>query len=79
MRRRDFVQGAAVAGASSSMTAGAASLAPARLEAGTGEAGATGALLPRLGPKPVVRGKKAVASSQHPIVTETMLQVMREG
>ena len=26
-----------------------------------------------------MRGKQAVASSQHPIVTQTMLQVMREG
>jgi gamma-glutamyltranspeptidase/glutathione hydrolase len=32
----------------------------------------------RVGPKDAVRGK-AVASSQHPIVTETMLQVMRDG
>jgi gamma-glutamyltranspeptidase/glutathione hydrolase len=32
-----------------------------------------------VGPKEVVRGKKAVAASQHPIVTETMLQVMRDG
>jgi gamma-glutamyltranspeptidase/glutathione hydrolase len=37
------------------------------------------AALSRVGPKPVVRGKKAVASSQHPIVTETMLDVLREG
>jgi gamma-glutamyltranspeptidase/glutathione hydrolase len=33
----------------------------------------------RQGPKPVVRGKQAVASSQHPIVTETMLDVLKAG
>jgi gamma-glutamyltranspeptidase/glutathione hydrolase len=31
------------------------------------------------GPKAVIRGKQAVASSQSPIVTETMLNVMRSG
>jgi gamma-glutamyltranspeptidase / glutathione hydrolase len=36
-------------------------------------------VLGRVGPKPVIKGKKAVASSDNPIVTETMLQVMREG
>jgi gamma-glutamyltranspeptidase / glutathione hydrolase len=35
--------------------------------------------LARVGPKPVVRGKQAVCSSSQPIVTETMLQVMRDG
>jgi gamma-glutamyltranspeptidase/glutathione hydrolase len=35
--------------------------------------------LPRQGPKAVVRGKRAVASSQHPIVTQTMLDVLRSG
>lgn len=33
----------------------------------------------RTGPKEVVRGKKAVAASQHPIVTRTMLDVLRRG
>jgi len=33
----------------------------------------------RQGPKAVVRGKQAVASSQHPIVTDTMLEVLRSG
>jgi gamma-glutamyltranspeptidase/glutathione hydrolase len=33
----------------------------------------------RQGPKEVVRGKRAVASSQHPIVTQTMLNVLKEG
>ena len=35
--------------------------------------------LPRQGPKEVVRGKRAVASSQHQIVTETMLDVLKSG
>ena len=35
--------------------------------------------LPRQGPKEVVRGKRAVASSQSPIVTRTMLDVLRAG
>ena len=33
----------------------------------------------RVGPKSAIDGSSAVASSQHPIVTETMLDVMREG
>ena len=36
-------------------------------------------LLASVGPKPVVQGKRAVASSSHPLVTDTMLQVMRAG
>jgi gamma-glutamyltranspeptidase/glutathione hydrolase len=35
--------------------------------------------LSRQGPKEVVRGKRAIASSQHPIVTQTMLDVMKSG
>ena len=35
--------------------------------------------LPRQGPKPVVRGKSAVVSTQHPIVTQTMLEVLKSG
>jgi gamma-glutamyltranspeptidase/glutathione hydrolase len=35
--------------------------------------------LPRVGPKQTVKGKKAVASSDNPIVTKTMLDVMRDG
>ena len=33
----------------------------------------------RYGPKAPVMGKTAVCASQHPIVTETMLQVMKDG
>ena len=35
--------------------------------------------LSRQGPKTVVRGKRAVASSQSPIVTQTMVDVMKAG
>ncbi len=35
--------------------------------------------LGKVGPKPVIRGKQAVCSSSHPIVTDTMLAVMRGG
>lgn len=35
--------------------------------------------LPRQGPKEIVQGKRAVASSQSPIVTQTMLDVLRGG
>jgi gamma-glutamyltranspeptidase/glutathione hydrolase len=35
--------------------------------------------LARVGPKPVIRGKQAVCSSSHPIVTDTMLAVMSGG
>jgi hypothetical protein len=58
--------------------------------AGVGALGAKAAAVPstdpfpdpelaRQGPKMVVKGKKAVASSQHPIVTQTMLEVLRSG
>jgi gamma-glutamyltranspeptidase/glutathione hydrolase len=36
-------------------------------------------VLPRVGPKPVARGKRAAASSSHPTVTRTMVDVMRAG
>ncbi|MCC7134756.1 MAG: gamma-glutamyltransferase [Gemmatimonadales bacterium] len=35
--------------------------------------------LPRIGMKPVARDKRAAASSSHPIVTRTMLDVLRAG
>jgi gamma-glutamyltranspeptidase/glutathione hydrolase len=69
MKRRDFVHTAVLGGASA---------APGTTETGT-TATADSPPLSRVGKKPVVRGKKAVASSQHPIVTDTMLDVMREG
>ena len=69
MKRRDFVHTAVLAGAGSGLAAEAAADAATGLPAGQG----------RVGPKEVVRGKKAVAASQHPIVTDTMLDVLREG
>ena len=35
--------------------------------------------LPKVGPKPVARGKRAVCSSSHPTVTDAMLQVLKDG
>lgn len=69
MKRRDFVHTAVLAGAGSGLAAEATAEAAASLPPGQG----------RVGPKEVVRGKKAVAASQHPIVTDTMLDVLREG
>jgi gamma-glutamyltranspeptidase/glutathione hydrolase len=68
MNRRDFLRGAAVTGAALQATTAGAKGEPAVTEE-----------LARQGPKAVVRGKKAVASSQHPIVTQTMLDVMKAG
>ena len=69
MNRREFFQGTAAAGVA------------AGLEPATGDRSAAPALtaLPRPGPKPAARGFRAVASSSHPVVTETMLDVMRSG
>ncbi|HTO88293.1 MAG TPA: gamma-glutamyltransferase [Thermoanaerobaculia bacterium] len=70
MNRREFLQGATVAG----MAAGMEPVAERTPPAGP----ALGAL-PRPGPKPAARGRRAVASSSHWVVTETMLAVMRAG
>jgi gamma-glutamyltranspeptidase / glutathione hydrolase len=68
MNRREFVRNATLAGTTAALANHAA--------VAQGKSPDT---LPRIGPKPVIKGKKAVASSDNPIVTETMLQVMREG
>jgi gamma-glutamyltranspeptidase / glutathione hydrolase len=65
MDRRSFLQGAALAGAGTTVK--------------PGNERASGVPLSKPGPKPVVRGKRAVASSSHPIVTDTMLAVMKDG
>lgn len=70
--RRDFLKAASLGLAS----AGAAALAPGAAEAA---ARASAPPMSRPGPKEVVRGKRAVASSQSPIVTQTMLDTMRTG
>jgi gamma-glutamyltranspeptidase/glutathione hydrolase len=69
MKRREFLEKAA-------LTAPAGALAGLPTTAAPPPATPAGG---RVGPKDVVRGKGAVAASQHPIVTETMLQVMRDG
>ena len=68
MNRRDFLRSTALAGAALQTTAGGAKAEPPSRDD-----------LPRQGPKAVVRGKRAVASSQHPIVTQTMLEVLKSG
>jgi gamma-glutamyltranspeptidase/glutathione hydrolase len=50
-----------------------------RAQPALGEQAGPCAELPRIGPKEVIRGKRAVAASQHPIVTQTMLDVLRSG
>ncbi len=67
MNRREFFEGAAAAG----FAAG--------LENRPDDEPGTLESLSRPGPKPAVKGKKAVASSSHPVVTETMLEVLRGG
>ncbi len=69
MNRREFFQGTAAAGVAS------------HVAPGTSDRNAVDGVkvLSRPGPKPVARGLRAVASSSHPIVTETMLAVMRAG
>jgi gamma-glutamyltranspeptidase/glutathione hydrolase len=71
MNRRSFLQNAAASGAAAGLGGVAAAM----------PAGATPALdaLPRTGPKPAATGQRAVASSSHAIVTETMLAVMKAG
>jgi gamma-glutamyltranspeptidase/glutathione hydrolase len=49
------------------------------LQAGPAPAAANLESLSRPGPKPAVKGRKAVASSSHPVVTDTMLEVLRGG
>lgn len=73
--RRQFIQGAGLGLAATGMAA-AASVADAAPRPMTPHPFKD---LARQGPKEVVRGKRAVASSQHPIVTQTMLDVMKAG
>src|SRR5580700_1142084 len=70
--RRAFIQQAGLGLATAGLAAGAAA-----------KAGGAGFVpcdkLERQGPKEVVHGKRAVASSQNPIVTQTMLDVLAAG
>ena len=75
MKRRDFIKSTLAAGSA----AGMASFAGPAFATGAPEAGLQTEDLPRQGPKPVAQGERAVCSSSHPLVTETMLRVMREG
>lgn len=70
--RRSFLKQAGLGLASTSLPAVAAEAARTPPVAGCDG-------LSRQGPKTVARGKQAVASSQHPIVTGTMLDVLRAG
>jgi gamma-glutamyltranspeptidase/glutathione hydrolase len=77
MKRRDFVRAAA---SNAAIIGAAAGLKPLSAVANPRTAPASDLdWQPRVGPKPVVKGKKAVCASQHPVVTETMLQVMKDG
>ncbi len=70
MNRRTFLKAAAAAGATLEGIPGAT----------VAGAGAQDAIhMPHQGPKPVVRGMKAVAASQHPIVTDTMIAMLKSG
>jgi gamma-glutamyltranspeptidase / glutathione hydrolase len=70
--RRTFLQQAGLGLAAAGLAAGA--------RAASGGAGFTPCnQLERQGPKEVVHGKRAVASSQNPIVTQTMLDVLKAG
>src|SRR5450432_1871558 len=70
--RRTFIQQAGLGLAAAGLVTGA--------ESKAGVPGSVvGEQLARQGPKEVVHGKRAVASSQNPIVTQTMLDVLKAG
>src|SRR5687768_13044582 len=73
--RRKFIQGAGLGLAATGLAAGAVTEAAAR----NSSTQYSFKDFARQGPKEVVRGKHAVASSQHPIVTQTMLDVRQAG
>jgi gamma-glutamyltranspeptidase/glutathione hydrolase len=67
MKRRSFLRDGALAGAATGLAAPPAA-GSARQET-----------LAKPGHKPIARSRRAVASSSHPVVTETMLAVMKAG
>src|SRR5687768_7854308 len=75
--RREFIQQAGFALAATGLAATSAAEGAARTSGQ--HARYPAADFARQGPKEVVRGKHAVASSQHPIVTQTMLDVLKAG
>ncbi|HEX7011524.1 MAG TPA: gamma-glutamyltransferase [Steroidobacteraceae bacterium] len=74
--RRQFIQQAGFGLAAAGIGAASVGEAAARPAAGAGYPFEDFA---RQGPKEIVGGKRAVASSQHPIVTQTMLDVLKAG
>ena len=67
MKRRQFLRGTAVAG-----------MAP--FAAAADQTESVGCeTLPKLGPKTLVKNKSSVCSSSHPLVTQTMIEVLRGG
>ena len=70
MNRREFLRDAAMAGAAANVLIGTTSSA---------EAQTSTPPLAHQGDKKVMRGMKAVAASQHPIVTQTMIDMLKSG
>lgn len=71
MKRRQFLSRAAKAGA-------VAGIAPFAMAAEDGSSVGC-ETLPKLGPKQIVKDKSSVCSSSHPLVTQTMIEVLRDG
>src|SRR5215468_4893759 len=72
MNRREFLRDAAMAGAAANVLVGTTSSAETQTSTSTPP-------LAHQGDKKVMRGMKAVASSQHPIVTQTMIDMLKSG
>jgi len=70
MNRREFLRDAAMAGAAANVLVSATS--PTDAQTSTPP-------LAHQGDKKVMRGMKAVAASQHPIVTQTMIDMLKSG
>ena len=76
-QRRDFLRKAGVsiaAAGGAGLAAGDSAAAPRKPASG-----APALVLEHQGPKEVIRGRKAVAASQSPIVTQTMLDILAAG
>ncbi len=80
IERREFIKSAGIGLAAGSMGGLAAAVSGHDgARAGAAPRHESGFGLNRQGPKAVIRGKRAVASSQSPIVTDTMLKVLQRG
>jgi gamma-glutamyltranspeptidase/glutathione hydrolase len=73
--RRRFLKRAA----GGAVAAGLSAVGASKAAAAATESGVDTDTLPRIGMKPVARDKRAAASSSHPIVTRTMVDVLRSG